>query len=113
MSRCREKLTALAGRSHRAVTVCLERRAERVAAVEGLLNSLGYKAVLARGYAVVRDGDGRPVRSATAVAPGQALAIEFADGSVTANADGSPKTGESAKPKRKPPGTVQRSLFEI
>jgi exodeoxyribonuclease VII large subunit len=69
--------------------------------------------VLARGYALVRDGDGRPLRSAAAGAPGQALAIEFADGSVAASADGSVKASpEAAKPKRKPAGAVQRSLFE-
>ena len=34
-----------------------------------LFESLSYKSVLARGYAVVRDGDGRPLRAAAAVAP--------------------------------------------
>jgi exodeoxyribonuclease VII large subunit len=117
----REQVVNLSDRSRRAMGLCLERRAERVAAFGSLLNSLGYKAVLARGYALVRDGEGRPLRSAAAVAPGQALAIEFADGSVAASADGSiaasadgsMKIGpESAKPKRKPTGAVQRSLFE-
>jgi len=113
IARCRERLSTLSGRSRRALVLSVERRAERVGALNTLLNSLGYKAVLARGYALVRDGDGRPLRSAAAVAPGQALAIEFADGSVAANADGSAKAGpESPKPKRKLPGAVQRSLFE-
>jgi exodeoxyribonuclease VII large subunit len=112
IARCRERLSTLSGRSRRALLLSVERRAERVGALNTLLNSLGYKAVLARGYALVRDGDGRPLRSAAAVAPGQALAIEFGDGSVAASADGSVKTGpESAKPKRKP-AAVQRSLFE-
>jgi exodeoxyribonuclease VII large subunit len=68
--------------------------------------------VLARGYALVRDGEGRPVRSAATVAPGQALAVQFADGSVQATADGSAAASEAPKPKRKSAGAVQRSLFE-
>jgi exodeoxyribonuclease VII large subunit len=110
IARCRERLTALSDRSRRAVTLSRERKVERVTALHALLGSLGYKAVLARGYAVVRDGEGRPVRSAAAVNPGQALAIEFGDGSVKASADGTAKA-DTAKPKRKP-AAVQRSLFE-
>jgi exodeoxyribonuclease VII large subunit len=45
-----------------------------------LFGSLNYKAVLERGYALVWDADGQPVRSADAVADGQPLTIEFADG---------------------------------
>ena len=116
---CRERLTEMAARSARALKSLSERRTERVNTLGSLLNSLGYKAVLARGYALVRDGEGHPLRSATAVAPGQALAIEFADGTVKANADGAIKTGgdassktEAGKRKRKATGAVQGSLFE-
>jgi exodeoxyribonuclease VII large subunit len=43
--------------------------------------------VLARGFALVRDGAaGAPIRSAAAVSTGQALDIEFADGRVAATA---------------------------
>jgi exodeoxyribonuclease VII large subunit len=106
IARCREQVAAFSDRSRRAIGVLRERRAERIAALHTLLNSLGYKAVLARGYALVRDGDGQPVRSAAAIAAGQALAIEFADGSINATADG-------AKAKRKASATVrQGSLFE-
>lgn len=53
-----------------------------------LLVMLSYQSVLQRGYALVRDGAGRPVRSVAEVAPGSALDIELADGriDVTANA---------------------------
>jgi exodeoxyribonuclease VII large subunit len=106
LGHCRERLVELARRSTRAMTILRERRAARVGALDTLLNSLGYKAVLARGYALVRDGDGHPVRSAAEVAPGQALAIELADGAVTATADG-------PKQKRRPTAPVrQGTLFE-
>jgi exodeoxyribonuclease VII large subunit len=111
IARCRERLTVLSERNRRAVVLCIERRGDRIAALESLLGSLGYKAVLARGYALVRGEAGRPLRSAAAVAPGQALAIELADGTVDARAEGLPRA-ESAKPKRKPVGALQRSLFE-
>ena len=54
----------------------------RLATQAQLLGSLGYKNVLARGFALVRDDDGLPVRAAGAVAPGQRLSLEFADGRV-------------------------------
>jgi exodeoxyribonuclease VII large subunit len=40
--------------------------------------------VLARGFALVRDASGGPVRSAAAVASGSALDIEFSDGRLAA-----------------------------
>jgi exodeoxyribonuclease VII large subunit len=44
--------------------------------------------VLSRGFALVRDGAGQPLRAASAVQPGSALDIEFADGKVGATAQG-------------------------
>ena len=106
LTHCRQRLADLGARSTQAIKILHERRTERVYALHTLLNSLGYKAVLARGYALVRDGEGHPVRSATDVAPGQALAIEFADGAVAATADG-------AKQKRRPSARAQQgSLFD-
>jgi exodeoxyribonuclease VII large subunit len=45
-----------------------------------LFETLNYKAVLERGYALVWDADGLPVRSRDGVSDGQPLALEFADG---------------------------------
>lgn len=105
VERCRERLTSLSGQAQRGIATLVQRRQDRVKSLGTLLNSLGYKAVLARGYALVRDHDGRPLRSAAAVGPGQPLAIEFADGSVRA-------TSEGARPKRKDAGAAQKSLFD-
>ena len=52
-----------------------------------LLNALSHRGVLARGFALVRDLAGRPLRKAAAVNPGVALDIEFFDGRVRALAD--------------------------
>jgi len=62
----------------------LARKADRLAAVAQLFDSLNYKSVLRRGFALVRDADGQPLRSAEAVLDGQPLVLEFADGKVDA-----------------------------
>ncbi len=60
------------------------RRRATLDGVAKLLASLGYEQVLARGFALVRDEDGRMVRRAAATHPGQALEIQFADGRIGA-----------------------------
>jgi exodeoxyribonuclease VII large subunit len=52
--------------------------------------------VLERGFALVRDGGGHPLRSATAVRPGMKLDIEFTDGCVGATAQTIRNVGEQA-----------------
>jgi exodeoxyribonuclease VII large subunit len=56
---------------------------EQRARLEGLsarLDGASYEAVLARGFALVRDAAGHPVVSAAAVKPKASLVIRFADG---------------------------------
>ena len=94
-SRCaaqRQRLELFHERMTRAVAAALRRRAAEVRAAGQLLASLGYRNVLARGFALVRDGEGRPLRSAGAVAAGARLDLEFADGHVGATADARPAT---------------------
>ncbi len=51
-----------------------------------LLGTLSYQSVLQRGFALVRDADGRAVRSGAGVQPGDRLDLEFGDGRVEAEA---------------------------
>jgi exodeoxyribonuclease VII large subunit len=60
----------------------------RLEASAARLESVSHQAVLARGYAVVLDGNGRAVTRAAAVKPGQRLTLEFADGRRGTTADG-------------------------
>jgi exodeoxyribonuclease VII large subunit len=53
-----------------------------------VLETLSYRAVLARGFALVRGGDGALKRRAAAVKPGEALTLIFADGETKASAGG-------------------------
>ncbi len=93
LTRGSEIVGSLDERRTRALRVLLDRRAQRLRGAGQLLNAYSYRGVLGRGFALVRDGEGRPLRSAAAVASGMRLDIEFADGRVGAVAD-----GESAAP---------------
>lgn len=76
------------GQRHvRAMQEYMTRHRTRLAGDSKLLQSLGYRSVLARGFAVVRTQAGRPLRSATQIQPGSKLVIELADGDVRATAD--------------------------
>ena len=68
---------------------------------EQLLEAFSYQGVLARGFALVRDGDGHPLRSAAAVTGRMHLDIEFSDGRVGVTADGESAASPPA-PKAKP-----------
>jgi exodeoxyribonuclease VII large subunit len=66
-----------------------------------LLAAFSYRGVLARGFTLVRDAAGQPLRTAAAVVAGTAMEIEFIDGRVGAQADGraSPVRPFSALPR--------------
>ncbi|WP_341911596.1 exodeoxyribonuclease VII large subunit [Ferrovibrio terrae] len=76
-----------------------------------LLESLSYRNVLARGFAVVYGADGRALNSAAAMAPGAMVAIEMQDGRRDAQIVG----GTTPSPKRPAPAAAkpvkQESLF--
>ena len=60
----------------------VEFESHRLLALWKRLESASPKSVLSRGYAIVRDEQGRPVSRAKATKPGQALVNEFHDGKV-------------------------------
>ncbi len=64
------------------------RRREEIGHWEARLRALGPEATLARGYALVLDGKGKPVRRAAAVKPGEKVAIRLADGTLEARVEG-------------------------
>ena len=105
--RCQEWIATLTQRGALSRKVYLERRRSRVESADKLLNAFSYRAVLSRGFALVRDGKGFPLHAASAVTPGMSLDIEFADGRVGATADKEPRG--KAKTRGGPSG--QGSLF--
>jgi exodeoxyribonuclease VII large subunit len=102
IGRERERLAALAERAERATILLLERRAEAVERCGQLLSALSHRGVLARGFALVRSPDGRPLRYAAKVSEGMRLDIDFSDGQVRARAEASIVT-----PVDKPPSVLR------
>jgi exodeoxyribonuclease VII large subunit len=84
-----EKAEALAGLGTRLDRLFLEgmrNRGARLAGAAQMLEAVSYRGVLARGFALVRDEAGMPLRRAAEIREGQALRIEFADGELSAAA---------------------------
>ncbi|QBR72343.1 exodeoxyribonuclease VII large subunit [Beijerinckiaceae bacterium] len=110
--RAEAALHALGNHLKRGFQSCISLRQTRVDTLGQLLGSLGYKQVLARGFALVRDENDKPLRSAAEITDGALLDIEFADGRRAARAGSDkqvpPIERAASKGKRKP---NQGSLF--
>jgi len=111
-----ERVSAFVDRARRAVRQSIAVRRARAERGGQLLAAFSYRGVLARGFALVRDAAGRPLRTAAAVGAGMPIEIEFADGRVGARADDSPSMaksgGEAAKTRsRRGGGAGQGDLF--
>jgi exodeoxyribonuclease VII large subunit len=99
IERCDEQTKNFIGRARRAFRISQDRRDQRLRSAGQLLTAYSYKGVLSRGFALVRDGEGHPLRSAGTVDPGARLDIEFADGRIGATADGEHAAQPVAKAK--------------
>jgi exodeoxyribonuclease VII large subunit len=108
----RERVGALQTRMLRAQKSCDERRRDKLVSLAQLLGTLGYRSVLARGFALVRDVNGRPLRRVSELEPGDRMSLQFADGYMPAVAGEAPGRLRPA-PRRLPrqAGANQESLF--
>ena len=105
----RERLLSIEGRLQHALRSSTQRRQERLTSLAQLFESLSYKAVLSRGYAIVRNGQDEPVRSVAALNRGEPVSIQFADGKLRATVG---EGGSADTPRRKAsPKADQGSLF--
>ncbi len=103
ISRCGERLQSLEQRSRQSILAQVAARRRHLDGCAKLLASLGYRGVLKRGYALVRDAEGRTLRSAAAIISGQQLSIELADGQVDVQAiDKADPRGAEPQPQRQP-----------
>jgi exodeoxyribonuclease VII large subunit len=100
----------------------VEKRRERYQGAARLLDTVSYRAVLERGFAVVTDAKGQIVKSVTQVATGDAVVLTLADGEAPALIGGDwapvppaivPATPVAQPKKKKPAGKDdgQESLF--
>jgi exodeoxyribonuclease VII large subunit len=110
----RQRLLAFGERARRAVRQLIAVRASRAERGGELLAALSYRAVLARGFALVRDAKRRPLRTAAAVSAGMPLEIEFSDGRVGARVEGGPtveRPSDSTKARGRRGTSGQGDLF--
>lgn len=84
LSEQRRRLTDHHGRSSRALKNLMARKQDNLLSETKLLNALGYRSVLARGFAVIRDGQGKPLRGVGGLKPAAAIEVEMQDGKVDA-----------------------------
>ena len=79
----RAKLDSLDDQLRRSAKDANRRRQTRLQSLESHLNAIGPEQVLRRGYTITtRKSDGKPLRSAAEVKPGQALLTRLADGQI-------------------------------
>ncbi|MGI8525219.1 MAG: exodeoxyribonuclease VII large subunit [Pseudolabrys sp.] len=100
IERCREQTGTFGDRARRAFKTAIDRRAQRLRATGQLLTAYSYRGVLARGFALVRNEKGYPMRSASGISPSQRLQLEFYDGKLGATADAT--SGKAAEPATTP-----------
>jgi len=84
--RMEERVARTADRIAAAIGRRLERGAARLAAAGGRLDALSPLRVLARGYAVARDADGRVLRRVEEFPDGRAFRLRVTDGEIAARA---------------------------
>ena len=87
----------------------IQSRRDRLERFSRLLETLGYRQVLSRGFALVRDADGRPLRRIGDIPVAATLDIEFTDGHIEASVGGI-RAARPAKPLAKAK-IQQGSLF--
>ncbi|MBN9307898.1 exodeoxyribonuclease VII large subunit [Devosia sp.] len=105
----RARLTPAASRLAPALARMIDDRRKRLEAAGKLLEAVSYKNILDRGFAVVTDLDGRIVKHAAQVNPGDPLHVQVSDGTIGVTVGGAPGPRKRIRP---PPGEDnQGSLF--
>ena len=101
-----ERLAGFVQRAQSGVRRRLERQAAKLDTAARQLRLLSHESVLERGFALVLDASGKPLRQAVQVTAGEALDIHLAReervAAVVADGDGAPKA--IRKPPQKPKG---------
>ncbi len=112
-AQAREALTRNGQRGVRGLQLMVETRRRLLNGNTHLLTSLGHRSVLARGFALVRDGKGHMVRTVRSVSLGDTLEMEFSDGRVAATAGKSAPKKAASMPRGpgSKEGGPQGSLF--
>ena len=115
-SQLAERLSGLSARGGRAAAELIARRRARLDQVNSVFDAVNHMATLRRGYALVRDDEGKPVFRAGGLTAGAAIEIEFADGRVRGRVGDDAPPAIEARPmprraKTKPGPDDQGNLF--
>ena len=78
----------------------LARSRSAISAQDRVLQSLSYKNVLQRGFAVIRDENNHPLTRAAGIGEGRAISVEFADGRISAVTGGEAPTEDPSSAAR-------------
>ncbi len=111
---CRERLGVLTARAARGMGEVLRAHHTRLERSVRVFDAVNHRATLKRGFALIRDGEGKPIFETGAVTPGERLEIEFCDGRVGVTADGAGDAAPEAGPRKTKPKRAiveQGSLF--
>src|ERR1700761_465006 len=108
---CGERTGVLGKRLERAQRTRLARMRAELDSVSRVLESISYKGVLERGFALVKGPDGAIRRRADAVQSGERLTLTFADGTREATAGGAPSAPAQPKARAAKPSGGQGSLL--
>jgi exodeoxyribonuclease VII large subunit len=112
ISLLRERTNAMGQRLVRAERKQLSDAQRALDSAGRILETVSYRAVLERGFALVRGEDGYVTRRAADVELGERLTLTFTDGTTGARADGPAAPAPKAKPKAaKPRPGGQGDLF--
>jgi len=95
-----QRLEQISARLPQAVSRIYDDKTRGYEATSRLFDSLNYKSVLERGFAVIRDAKGNALSAAGMISTNDRLDIEMKDGHITAQAVGG--TSAPAKKKKKP-----------
>lgn len=101
IGRTAEKTDDLAQRLARAEAQNLQKMRDRFEATSRLFDSLNYKRVLDRGFAVIRDGTGQALSHGASLKSGDGVSIEFKDAQVAALVTGGQPAAKKTPPKDK------------
>jgi exodeoxyribonuclease VII large subunit len=101
VSTSRNRTTTIGHRLAQAHFVHLAKLRQALDGAVRMMESVSYRAVLDRGFALVRTGEGHIHRRAAAIEPGEVLALTFTDGTTVATAAGG-TVPEPPPPRRRP-----------
>ncbi|MGL4635244.1 MAG: exodeoxyribonuclease VII large subunit [Beijerinckiaceae bacterium] len=99
----RERVQSISLRMTPAMQRYLINRADRLKGTAKLFDSLNYTSVLKRGFALVRDEHGQPLRHVAMATAGSRISVQVADGAFDAVVGGTPQPRKPAKAAAAPP----------